>query len=282
VDIERSSTIFLHIPKTGGTTLRSILRHEYDVLCKENGLYNNESLEHYFENGDRQGDGQRKAVLGHMSYGAHRYLRGKAHYVTMLRDPISRIISYYYYLIERGGKSQEYIEKNDLDVADFVRDGLLWHKVQHTNNLQTRLLSGAGNTVPFGECREGMLDRAKKNVRERLVVVGLTNRFDDSVLLMRRKFGWGIPMYWYQNKTSERPKKECLSSGTIEMIEKYNELDLELYSFCKEHFQQEVASVDLSVDRQLLSLSNAIYGPLTNLYVHLRRGYNRITNRDSW
>jgi hypothetical protein len=274
-------TIFIHVQKTGGTSLRTILRHEYDVLHGKNRLYSTEEIESYFDEPFTEA-GHKKAIVGHMAFGAHRCIDGTARYITMLRDPISRVISYYYYLIERGNESDDYIEKNDLGVAEYVRDGLLWHGIQHTNNLQTRLLSGKGKTVNFGECTTEMLDRAKQNIEEHFSVVGLTEEFDESILLMRRKLGWDLPVYWYQNKTTSRPRKEDHSDETIDVIREYNGLDLELYAFCKERFREQVSSTDLSMDRRLLRIGNAIYGPATNLYVQLRKMRNWLVGREKW
>ncbi|MCS4047516.1 hypothetical protein GGQ04_002664 [Salinibacter ruber] len=275
------TTIYIHIQKTGGTTLRSILRHQYDVQYGANELYSPEEIGAYFEQPIEE-DKRQKAVSGHMSFGAHQWVRGETRYITMLRDPVKRVISYYYYLIERGNKSCEYIEENNLDVADYVRDGLCWQGIPHTNNLQTRLLSGVGNTVPMGECTDEMLQQAKQNIEERFAVVGFTEAFDTSILLMRRELGWGLPTYWYQNKTSDRPRKEDFSSSTINVIRRHNRLDLELYSFCKERFRREVASTDLSADRRLLEIGNAAYEPTVNVYVRLRKAYNWITGRERW
>jgi len=207
---------------------------------------------------------------------------GEARYITMLRDPVSRVISYYYYLIERGSKSCQYIERNELDVADFIRDGLVWHGVPHTDNLQTRLLSGVGNTIPFGECSTKMLEQAKQNIEKYFAVVGLTETFDDSILLMRQKLGWGLPVYWYQNKTTKRPRKEEHPSEAIDVIREYNKLDLELYDFCKDRFLEEVTSAALSMDRRLLRLGNAMYRPSANVYVQLRKARNWLMGRNQW
>ena len=275
------TTIYIHIQKTGGTTLRSILRHQYDRRYGGNELYNLEDIEKHFGQLITK-DGRRKVVSGHMAFGAHQRVEGDTRYITMLRNPVERVLSYYYYLIERGNKSCRYIKENELDVAGYVRDGLCWQGIPHTNNLQTRLLSGAGNTVPIGECTEEMLEQAKQNVEERFAVVGFTEAFDTSILLMRRELGWGLPTYWYQNKTSSRPRKDDLPASTVDVIKKYNDLDSKLYAFCKERFQRKVAATDLSTDRCLLRVGNAVYEPAVKGYVELRKAYNWMTGREQW
>ena len=90
--------IYLHIPKTGGTTLRDIIQYQYKsnkiltipTLSESKDIINNLSL-------DREK--QLDIIQGHLQYGIHKKLNRNIKYFTMLRDPIKRILSTYYYII---------------------------------------------------------------------------------------------------------------------------------------------------------------------------------------
>src|SRR5512135_3015151 len=93
--------IFLHIPKTAGTTFRSILPANY----RAEELYNvptNAEGQVDFSGLDRLSDVEKRKIrvlAGHFQYGAHEHLPQKSSYITILRDPVKRIISRYYHAV---------------------------------------------------------------------------------------------------------------------------------------------------------------------------------------
>ncbi len=104
---------FLHISKTGGTTLikhvtSSLKSDEYLELSYSSlGLNENvidynlilESTQRLLSKLSQKRKDGIKFVYGHlMPYGIHRYFKQKARYITIVRDPIDRIISNYNYL----------------------------------------------------------------------------------------------------------------------------------------------------------------------------------------
>src|SRR5690625_7753957 len=81
--------IFVHIPKTAGGSLISIISSQYN---------SHEIFRMGFPevNTATRLNNNIKCVLGHTFYGQHEEL-GPHIYITMLRDPIDRVISHYYY-----------------------------------------------------------------------------------------------------------------------------------------------------------------------------------------
>lgn len=78
-----------------------------------------------------------------------------------------------------------------MSIGDFISSGVA--VAFETNNHQTRFISGM--TAEYGKCTTEMLETAKKNLREYFTVVGLTEYFAESMLLMKRAFGWKTPFY---------------------------------------------------------------------------------------
>ena len=81
-------------------------------------------------------------------------------------------------------------------------------------------------------------------------MVGLTERFDDSFILLRRALGWRLPMYMSVNaaRTSEGAP---VDEGAIAAIRKRNRFDLELYHFARGLFEAAVARHGSSLRREL-------------------------------
>lgn len=74
-------------------------------------------------------------------------------------------------------------------------------------------------------------------------VVGLTERFDESILLLQRAFGWRRPFYEKKNVGAVRRQKDELPAATRDLIARHNALDLELYEFARDRFEKSIAQL---------------------------------------
>jgi hypothetical protein len=263
--------IFLHLPKTGGVTLRRTLKWKYapDLLNFETLTKPAESL------GEVPLSERRNArvLLGHLHYGVHDYIPQRCEYITLLREPIARVVSYYYYILEHP-KHWRYAElvRPGTSLDEFVRTS----PERGVENDQTRMLSGRGaGELDAGSLGRKALDEAKRNL-EGFLVVGLTERFDESFVLIRRALGWRFPLYATANvATRAKPASET----ALEAIRERNQLDLELYEFARGLFsaaierQAEAVRREVAVFRVLNRVPNRIR-PYTPAPVRrlLRRG----------
>ncbi|SDN60223.1 Sulfotransferase family protein [Paenibacillus sp. yr247] len=239
---EKELLIFLHVPKTGGQTLGRIIDEQYHIseiikvkdpqtvetLLNEIpnekvtkiGCYV-EHLETYFQQVPK-GDEHINCIYGHMYFGMHRYLSKPYTYMTMLREPIDRVISHYYYFL---GKNHF---KTDTSFEEFITKPKFF-------NFQTRYLSG-GN-IPD-------LQLAKENIHNHFSIVGITEMFDESLFLMKKQFGWEHINYAKKNVTASRPAKEQISKVFIDLIVKHNEIDIELYHYAKNLLELKIQALD--------------------------------------
>jgi hypothetical protein len=150
----------------------------------------------------------------------------------MLRDPVDRVISLYYFL--RNYKGYERLKGMSLE--EYVI------KENEAHNGQTALLSG----LPVN----ANIAKAKENLKT-FSVVGITEMFNESLFLLKKEYEWDNIDYLKQNITRKRPSKEKISPTLINLIKKYNALDLELYEFAKQLLYQKLKSLSIDEKKQL-------------------------------
>lgn len=261
-----STVIFMHIPKCGGTTLHAILRDNFP-----------EDRRFYINGSDIAGSRAQLASLpvtkrrkidllhGHMCFGWHELLPRDAIYFTMVRHPVDRCVSHYNYVRFRADHShylQEIVESEKMTISEYISSGVC----DEMNNGQVRLLAGVEDIVqePYGDSalRYGtnapeLLERAIQNIDEHFTLVGLQERYDQSLLLLKDRIGLQDITYRSRNVGAQRYEKVLPTAEDIRVIKRYNQLDLALYETMQERFTTEL--------RQL-----------TALHVHL--GWLRMRN----
>ncbi len=266
--------IFLHIPKTAGTTLYDVLKQQYkkNNILTIHGIVeeNIEKLQDkYYQNQNTV-----RLIRGHMTYGLHILLDSPCKYMTVLRNPVNRIISVYYYLLQSQSHPQHHLVKGKT-LAEFVSSG-----TAH-NNGQTRFIAGKYNSSDRGQ-PINLLERAKNNLKENFTVVGLTERFDETLMLLKRQLGWvDMPFYVKQNK-SKKPAESTITEDTVTLIQNQNLLDVELYQYAKEIFDHRLSLEDSSFKKDLSKflLLNKIYQPVGQVSSKARLIMFRLKSRN--
>jgi hypothetical protein len=234
--------VFVHIPKTAGTTLRTVLN------MNEPGS-RSRALGNVFKGGGglnkapiarlRAGKGpdltRVRLVRGHVPLGIREYLpkhlpEGRElRCFTFLRDPIDRTLSHYFAIRETGRGYRLPPLAADAALEDALEGGYLH------DNLQTRMLSGLPE--PFGEVDDEMLERAKRNLRDELAFFGLTERFDESLVLAKQRLGLRAILYGSSSRVNtSRPRGDDISAALRRAAERCNPYDIRLYRYAQELF----------------------------------------------
>jgi Galactose-3-O-sulfotransferase len=223
------AVIFLHLPKTAGTTVNRLIEWEYRL----SEMY---SIDPFFFKWSaahlrKLPPGRLKRIRmfkGHMAFGLHEVLSQPATYITVLRDPIDRVISAFYFM--RSYKLHPLywkFRRNNWTLEDFVR-------LYPRENVQAKVVGGSEYDAP---CTPEILEKAKQNLRRYFSVVGLSERLEESLALMKLRFGWKLTSYSSFNVTRSRPKKDDLPKATIDLIGEKNAFDIELYQCAREIFE---------------------------------------------
>src|SRR6185295_12324969 len=89
--------IFLHIPKAAGTTLQDFILRHYKPGGKAFRFTGHQDQLNALAAMTEAERNEIDVFAGHVHFGIHEKLSEPATYLTMLRDPVERIISHYYH-----------------------------------------------------------------------------------------------------------------------------------------------------------------------------------------
>ncbi|WP_428568202.1 MAG: sulfotransferase family 2 domain-containing protein [Solidesulfovibrio sp. DCME] len=230
--------LFLHMPRTAGTTLNRLLERRFapkEILS----LY---SRDDFARNAviDRERLEGLRLIQGHVlltDYKAFTFYDVPVRAFTFLREPVDRVISEYFFL--RAWPQQHLhglLNEPGMDLRAYVTSGhqLLRYKGA---NFMTRVLSG----LDPDDRPQAALDTARENLRRRFVCFGLTERFDESLLLLADALGLTDLLYERQN-VLRRPPGERATPEERELVAGRNALDAALYAFAVELFEERLAA----------------------------------------
>lgn len=266
--------LYLHIPKTGGSTLNSMLYTQYKTTSGQKAEYGwwrdgvyylpdgfirqpAGDIENQVRRGIQRPD--TSAVLGHFAFGLHEYLDRPARYMTMLRDPIQRVLSLYHHMRQFKRIDPE------MTVERFVSEP----HVQEACNDQTRRLAGE---CVANACDRSTLTRAINNMESAIDIVGVTERFDASVLLAKKKFAWTVDIHYVPKLVNvARRTNPSEDLAQIMCIKQHNMLDLELYRYANQLLDQRIAQYGKGFGAELKAYTDKnqellkIYGPASTV-----------------
>ncbi len=244
--------VFYHLPKSAGTTLNRILRRNY----KPGEMVESGPITQEFIAELRTWPPERLATIrflqGHFPWGLHEMLPQQARCFTILRDPVERTISYYYHARrEPAHYLYSLIHDNNWSLPELLesRTPLMM------NDGQVRLLSGVFADAHMGEVTEEMLATAIANLRK-CEVVGITEQFDLTLVLLQRAFGWGYIGYKQPvNVGHNRPPAREISPETLEAVRHYNRMDALLYEEAQRLMAQQAADAGHTLGLRLMALN---------------------------
>jgi len=236
--VSNRQVVFLHVPKTGGTSLRNGISRLFDPT-ELFFIYNRQEQFHSIDKLKSLTSEQKAKYLvymGHMPFNAELLAEIEPHYVTMLRHPVERVISYYHHVMTNNPKWSD----DKVSLMKYVEIS----EDRQLSNHQTRLLSGRVQ----GGTRQGHLDGALENIQTKFSFVGLTERFDESAVGMCKAVGWRPFRIRKDNEGIGKPSAEFYSSRELKAIEDLNEYDMELYRVAASQFEQRCKSLRISPD----------------------------------
>lgn len=231
--------IFLHIPKTGGTSTHSFLVNQFqesEVFPDRFNTLRNHSKEHL---------SKYKYFSGHYDMDGIERIPGNKFIFTFLRDPVERVLSLYYFWrsiththIEKFNLGGPRVAKrlNLLDFLRYKKDGI----PANIDNYMARLLLGGGincnssvsaQRVYFDECVESL---------NRFDFIGFLDSYDDDYKSLLSMLGFEATEHVpYLNKgsdtdlTRETVEKELITEEIQIELDRLTLFDQIVYEWAK-------------------------------------------------
>ena len=241
------TVVFLHIPKTGGTSLHQILLKNFagPEFCPER--FNR------LESWTLDDLAKFRFFSGHFDRRGVARIPQQKKIVTLLREPKSRILSLYHFwkshkegVIRRANLNGPRIAKN-LPLIDFLRyrgDSI----PLSTDNVLTRTLLGRLSVGKNGEfaCPKNEVLHQVVDYLETMAAFGIMDEFDESVRHIVLSLGFPVPdqiphardSRKLDDPTLETIEREAITAEIEAELERLTEMDQQVYQHALRRFRQ--------------------------------------------
>jgi hypothetical protein len=206
--------VFLHIPKTAGSSLIALLRAAYAgkpaLFCHDVDLSPLAEM-------PLQDRNRLALVAGHLTPGVANQLHQRVLYFTALRTPVDRVYSFYRF-VRRSTSHPEHLLARDSSFGQFLELSLSHpHLRPALDNGQVRWLAGCMTPAAF-TATPALFRQAVQRLFAPDMLFGLTEHFDDFLALLVAE---GIipqarPMRENAAPPDEPPLAEALAGLTAE------------------------------------------------------------------
>ena len=220
--------MFLHIQKTAGTSVVETARNFYKGSVISHGDHQGQSPKAFKKTG---------FVSGHFGYDYARRLMKSRYSFTFLRDPVERVLSFYYYCRRSDPDEYPVYRLAQEQPLDAFLDMALDHQPvkSYIWNYQAWQLScGWDNLARHSILTydpSKMIDEARAHL-SKFDYVGFTETFDRDMGVIFKRLGIsGAGPLLKTNVSGPRPRVTDLPSSTRNRLRQITELDQILYDY---------------------------------------------------
>jgi hypothetical protein len=227
--------VFIHIGKTAGSSVRASLSDYFPTGNTCPLVFHNQIKTMSDDEKTRY-----ELYCAHIGYELALSLAGDPKRVfSLLRDPVDRVLSLYFYWREVEGGAmgpklakelelEEFLESNAAGIVVDVRNTQTW-QLAFSHDALTR------KTKKKALSEDAIYERAIQNV-ESLGVIGVQEYLDQFIEQLNHTYRWTLPTPDRLNTTGNRSTKDQIPDTTRRRIQALNAMDLELYAHVLNHY----------------------------------------------
>jgi hypothetical protein len=264
--------IHLHIQKTAGTSLNSLVKHnfcksrifEWSSRADKSGGLDLGTFDAVNQKLQEFGTNRLRYISGHLPLGIHERLPADAKYFTLVRDPVERVISLFYWRQQsprsNGTSAPFHINGKPLSLEEYVESSDV-----RLDNFQVRVLSGApelnpaaagpGELIFTSPVKRAHLEQAKDNIAKHFITAASVAHITECALILRALYGWPIRRLYNEkkNKNQHRPATADISFRVKTLIAQANAYDIELCEWIDKRFAEQRKMFEPRLSRDLRS-----------------------------
>jgi hypothetical protein len=243
--------IFIHVPKAGGTTINNFLMKNYKYRADSQGTnffprYFPTEFVSLVDPPFTDSDRLRPVFFtGHIGLDNEIFQRMPVRYAvaTILREPVSRIISHYRFNSSVPSIFQSAIVDEGLDVIEY------FERFRSAIPLQYEYFTTkAEKTSPD---RQGQVATALLNLESKVSVFGIQEDFDAFVVLLAKLLGLPNVNFVRLNRTQSVPV--TVTTKQAEKLRDLLALDIAFYKAAAKLYRQRKASLPFDVGAEVKS-----------------------------
>jgi hypothetical protein len=237
---------FLHIPKCAGSTIRTLIAQNYPASSVI-GFNGNWDDIIWFRCTPEEYKRQYSIVHGHFPWNMHFGLNSDFRYFTVLRNPVDRHFSDYFYQ-KRWSDAPLHsdIVSRPISLESWAA---IFSESPLLSDYQVRYIVDDlfSEQIPFSYA-----DFAYERVRDEFCAFGIAERFSESVLLIAKALGWKRVLFESRN-VGERTNE--VSSTLRRQAAQHLEIDIRFYDRCLALFEDRVQAGGVLLARAAAELT---------------------------
>lgn len=278
---QKPRLIFIHIAKTGGSTMQFVIRRQYPQNRIFKFVWAEQSKQRQDMMAQSQAERDRWAcLLGYIRFNPSDIFSEPPLIMTMLRDPVTRTISHYHFGRSDPDKIDRFEFAGSMTIQEYMRHPRQKnYMTRHIAALNGAFYRNTDQQLEAGETDEQLLERAKAVLRDQIDIVGLTEHYDASLILMKARLGWGFIHYHRHNTATEFKNKEERTKITPELtaeMESVSPLDFALYRYAKDIYAAQVEAYGadkLAQEVAAFKRTNQRLEPFFRTFINFRRRF---------